>query len=143
MALKFHPVPGTILMCDFDTGFQVPEMVKKRPVIVLSPKRKRCSGLCTVVAISTKEPQEIDNWCYELPKECLPDTQFYQNKTSWVKGDMVYRVSFNRLELIKVGKDKETGKRIYFKQSLEEAQLKQVYSCVLNALNLSNLTEHL
>lgn len=41
MALRFHPKPGTILMCDFDTGFQVPEMVKKRPVIVLSPKRKR------------------------------------------------------------------------------------------------------
>ena len=143
MALKFHPKPGTILMCDFDTGFQVPEMVKNRPVIVLSPKRKRCSGLCTVVAISTREPDEIDNWCYQLPKESIPNLRFYQGKTSWVKGDMVYRVSFNRLNLIKVGKDKNSGNRLYFDQSLEPNQLKHVYSCVLNALNLDKLTQYL
>ena len=60
MALTFHPKPGTILMCDFSAGFKAPEMVKVRPVIVVSPKRKHCSGLCTVVAISTVTPTTIE-----------------------------------------------------------------------------------
>jgi mRNA interferase MazF len=31
MPLKFHPEPGTILICDYTTGFIAPEMVKRRP----------------------------------------------------------------------------------------------------------------
>ena len=39
--LPFQPKPGMLLMCDFDTGFRPPEMVKVRPVVVISPGRKR------------------------------------------------------------------------------------------------------
>lgn len=143
MALTFHPNPGTILMCNFDTGFQVPEMTKSRPVIVISPKRKRCSSLCTVVAISTQTPDPIDNWHYQIPKASMPNTPFFQANDSWIKGDMIYRVSFARLDLIKMGKDRATGKRIYFQQTLGRGQMKSIYSCVLNALNLEALTQHL
>lgn len=143
MALKFHPSPGTILICDFDTGFQIPEMTKKRPVIVISPKRKNCSGLCTVVAISTKAPKVIENWHYHLPMASMPDVPNFQRKDSWVKGDMVYRVSFERLSLIRTKRDPRTGKRDYFLQSLGRDQMKSIYSCVLNALNLDGLTQHL
>ena len=143
MALKFHPSPGTILICDFDTGFQIPEMTKKRPVIVISPKRKNCSGLCTVVAISTKAPKTIENWHYHLPMASMPDVPNFQRKDSWVKGDMVYRVSFERLSLIRTKRDPTTGRREYFLQSLGREQMKCIYSCVLNALNLDGLTQHL
>ncbi|MEQ9178418.1 MAG: type II toxin-antitoxin system PemK/MazF family toxin, partial [Nitratireductor sp.] len=34
-------------MCDFNTGFRVPEMVKRRPVVVISPKIKARPRLCT------------------------------------------------------------------------------------------------
>jgi uncharacterized protein YifN (PemK superfamily) len=43
--LKFHPEPGTILICDYSTGFKKPEMVKKRPVVTISPRLKRRDGL--------------------------------------------------------------------------------------------------
>ena len=42
MALKYPPRPGTLWMCDFDTGFKPPEMVKKRPVVVISPRPNPC-----------------------------------------------------------------------------------------------------
>ena len=43
MALNFHPEPGMVLICDFTTGFRVPEIVKRRPVVVISPRRRRAS----------------------------------------------------------------------------------------------------
>jgi uncharacterized protein YifN (PemK superfamily) len=41
MAITFHPEPRMVLVCDFTTGFKEPEMVKVRPVIVLSPQRNK------------------------------------------------------------------------------------------------------
>lgn len=41
MALTFHPKPGAILVCDYDTGFVPPEMVKKRLCIVITPRLRR------------------------------------------------------------------------------------------------------
>ncbi|MBD2857453.1 type II toxin-antitoxin system PemK/MazF family toxin [Spongiibacter sp. KMU-158] len=143
MSLTFHPKPGTVLMCDFSVGFTAPEMVKIRPVVVISPKRKRCSGLCTVVAISTVSPSAVENWHYQIPKTCMPSAQRFQINDSWVKGDMIYRVSFSRLNLIKLGKEPNSGKRLYFKQTLDQHQMKQIYSCVLHALNLGHLPQYL
>lgn len=57
VAIREHPKIGTILICDFDQGFKEPEMVKRRPVIVVSPKISTRPGLCTVVALSTTEPR--------------------------------------------------------------------------------------
>ena len=41
-------------MCDFRTGFKPPEMVKMRPVVVVSGKR---TGVGTVVPLSATAPQ--------------------------------------------------------------------------------------
>ena len=143
MALKFHPELGTILMCDFGTGFKAPEMVKKRPVIVVSPKLKRRSGLCTVIAISTAHPNPVEDCHYKLPSTCLPETKFFRDKESWVKGDMIYRVSFERLDLIRLDKDPQTGKRQYFKQGLSDEQMKEVFSCLLHSVTLGRLTQYM
>jgi uncharacterized protein YifN (PemK superfamily) len=35
MAIKEHPPIGTVLICDFQTDFRLPEMVKVRPVSFL------------------------------------------------------------------------------------------------------------
>lgn len=143
MALSFHPSPGTILMCDFNSGFVSPEMVKNRPVVIISPKRKYGTGLCTVVAISTVVPASIESWHYQLPKSSMPWLKNFQEKSSWVKGDMIYRVSFARLNLINMGRDLKTGKRNYFKRTLDKEQMDHVYACVLNALNLGHLPQYL
>jgi hypothetical protein len=57
----------------------------------------------------------------------------------WVKGDMLSTVSFDRLELLRTGRDR-SGKRNYVTILLEPSQLKIVYGCVLHAIGLGHLT---
>lgn len=98
MPIKEHPFVGSILLCDFNSGFREPEMVKRRPVVVLSPKIAARPGLCTVVALSETEPHP------RLPYHCqidirpkLPDG--FNSDGVWVKGDMIYAVGFTVLTL--------------------------------------------
>ncbi len=142
MALQFHPEPGTLLMCDFSSGFLEPEMVKKRPVIVVSPKMKRCSGLATVVPLSTVEPTYIEAFHVNLDNIYLPQTPYFQERSSWIKCDMIYRVGFHRLNLIQTGKNPQ-GKRLYFKDRLPAEVLRQVNEGILHSLNLGQLAQHL
>jgi len=144
MAINFHPKPGAILECDFSSGFKEPEMVKKRPVIVLTPSLKGRHRLVTVVCLSTKEP---DNKClfhYKLPKASMPQLGRFQQSDSWVKADMIYSVGFHRLDLIRLGKkDPNTGKRLYYDRRLGREQMKEIYRCVLHGLNLGHLGKHI
>jgi len=55
-----------VLMCDF-TGFKPPEMVKQRPVVVVSPRYRRHTGVCLVVPLSTVAPPEIEPHHFEIP----------------------------------------------------------------------------
>lgn len=74
----------------------------------------------------------------------MPQLGKFQEKDTWVKGDMIYTVGFQRLSLIKLGKrDPQTGKRLYFKQKLGREQMREVYSCMLHGLGLGNLGQHL
>jgi uncharacterized protein YifN (PemK superfamily) len=56
MAIHFHPQRGTIVVCDF-RGFEAPEMQKRRPVVVVSPRLRHRDNLCTVVPLSTTAPR--------------------------------------------------------------------------------------
>ena len=102
--LKFQPKAGSVIYCDYK-GFVAPEMVKKRPVIVVS-KHKHNSKLLAVVPISTTEPTEILDYHLEV------DSQFcsanLSGDKSWVKCDMFNVVSLDRLNLIR---DKNSGQR--------------------------------
>lgn len=141
MALTIHPGIGQMLMCDFSTGFRTPEMVKVRPVIVLSTRR---GGLVTVVALSTAAPDPVERCHIRLPKACMPQLRHFQERDSWVKGDMIYTVGHHRLNLIRLGKrDPDTGKRIYFTQKLGSERMKEVYGCILHGLNIGHVARHL
>lgn len=71
-------------------------MVKRRPVIVLSPKISARPGLCTVVALSTSPPKPIMAYHCQVDFDPpLPDRM--ASKGVWVKGDMVAAVGFHRL----------------------------------------------
>ena len=73
MALLFVPSPGTLLMCDFDTGFQPPEMTKRRPVVVVSPRRRRAmTKLCTVVPLSTAVPNQVEPFHHRMNPRSVP-----------------------------------------------------------------------
>ena len=56
MGLRFQPKPGMVLICDF-RGFEPPEMVKRRPVVVIASNPDR-DQLVTVVPLS-KSPLSV------------------------------------------------------------------------------------
>jgi len=77
----------------------VPEMTKKRPVIVISPKYRH--QLCTVVPVSTVSPLKVEDWHYKLPPKSLPTS--LRNLECWAKCDMVTSVATSRLDRVKNG----------------------------------------
>jgi mRNA interferase MazF len=92
MPIAEHPLIGTILTCDFNSGFKVPEMVKVRTVVVISPKIKTRYGLCTVVGLSTTAPDPVETYHAQIniePKLLQP----WDSHGVWIKGDMVYRIA--------------------------------------------------
>lgn len=143
MAIEFHPRPGQILMCDFSVGFKEPEIVKKRPVVVLTPAMRGRHELVTIAALSTSTPDPVRDYHCQLPKASLPQLGNFQEKETWVKGDMVYTVGFHRLDLIKLNKRGPGGKRQYFNQKLGRERMKEIYGCVLHGMNLGSLVQHL
>lgn len=140
MPLQFHPRPGTIVICDFTYSFRVPEMVKRRPAIVVSPQIQGRPNLCTVVPISTDVPKIKMPYHLELPNLVLPHP--FEKGPNWVKADMVFASAFSRLELLRAGKD-ENGKRMYMTECLPAEDFVAVRKAILCSLGLSGLTKHL
>ena len=99
MTLKFQPHLGTLWMCNFGTGFKAPEMVKKRPVVVISPRPKRLIQLCTVVPLSTVQPNPVERFHHQMNPRSLQGLRKAQD--SWAKCDMLYTVSLERLSWIR------------------------------------------
>ncbi|MBN4046604.1 type II toxin-antitoxin system PemK/MazF family toxin [bacterium AH-315-P15] len=141
MPISEHPKAGTVLLCDFNNGFKVPEMTKIRPVVVLSPKIVARPFLCTIVSLSTDTPDPVMQYHRQIdirPK--LPDR--YDSDGVWVKGDMIYAVGFHRLDFIRCGKDR-SGKRLYHYDPVSDQNLKIIRQCVLRGMGLQTLTKHL
>jgi len=109
MPINEHPLTGSILVCDFASGFKEPEMVKRRCVVVLSPKIAARPGLCTVVALSSTAPRPVLGFHCQIDIEPRLPAEFFSDGV-WVKGDMIYSVGFHRLDLIRTGKD-DQGRR--------------------------------
>ena len=140
MPLTHHPETGTIVICDF-TGFISPEMVKRRPAIVVSPRIRDRYGLCTIVPLSTTPPDPVKPYHYKLHID-PPLPPPYNSPYSWVKGDMFATVSMKRLSLPHSKKDAK-GKRKYEIVVIEEIDLRNIRECLLHALGLSRLTGYL
>jgi uncharacterized protein YifN (PemK superfamily) len=140
MPINEHPVTGTVLLCDFTAGFKEPEMTKRRPVVVLSPKIAARPNLCTVVSLSTTTPDPV------LPYHCKIDVPGlpapWQGQDIWVKGDMIYAVGFHRLDFFRIGKG-PGGKRQYLYTPLSSDVVTQIRACVLRGIGLTPLTKHL
>ncbi len=140
MALQFHPEQGTIVICDF-RGFIAPEMVKRRPVVVVSPRLRSRANLCTIVPLSTSEPTKVAAYHFKLHVS-PPLPAPYDSSFHWVKADMIYTVSFDRLTLPFKAKD-ASGKRIYDIRVIDKADLTKIQECVLHGIGLSTLTAFL
>ncbi|MEZ8704158.1 type II toxin-antitoxin system PemK/MazF family toxin [Vibrio cyclitrophicus] len=139
MGLKHSPKVGQILMCDFK-GMKEPEMVKRRPVIVIKSSRYG-PKLVQVACLSTAAPEPQMDYHMLIDDKYLPRDKFFEGKETWLKGDMIYTMGFERLDLIRLGF--ENGKRVYFGQSLSRENMKNIFTCVLHGMNLGHLSNHL
>lgn len=98
--LQYQPKPGSIVRCDF-SGFVEPEMIKKRPVIVIHV-HKTNSRLVTIVPISATKPDPLQVYHKELDFSQEPSMDLYMDsRKRWFKCDMVYVVSIDRLDRYK------------------------------------------
>lgn len=141
MAIQYPVSPGTLLLCNYDTGFNPPEMVKRRPAVVISPRLPRRDGLCTVVPLSTTPPD------HDVPYQCrielpAPLPEPFTALVVWAKADMMATVGFQRLDLFRTARD-QSGRRKYLTPKLPPDDLLRVRVSVLHALGLSDLTKFL
>lgn len=95
MALPYLPKQGEILICDFDDSAVGAEMVKRRPVVVISRHDAHRSQLCAVVALSTTPPEIVKSWHYHMPH--LRVSGWSAEDGVWAKCDMLATVSLKRL----------------------------------------------
>ena len=88
MPLMYYPQPGEILVCDYSTGFIVPEMTKPRPVVIVSPRLRRRADLVAVVPLSTTAPEPVEaHHCSIHLADPLPPP--FDNPNMWAKCDML------------------------------------------------------
>lgn len=136
MAIICHPPQGTILICDF-YGFHEPEMVKERPVIVISKPILSRKGLCTIVATSTTDPPVELPMHYKIkitPR--LPEP--FDAEYRWIKGDMVYAFAFDRFNFPYIKKNRN-GKRIYDIRQVTPDQLLKIQECVMAGIGIMKM----
>ncbi|WP_191112334.1 type II toxin-antitoxin system PemK/MazF family toxin [Acinetobacter lwoffii] len=127
--LTYQPKPNTIIMCNFD-GFISPEMVKNRPVIVLT-KNKDNPKLVTIVPISTTEPHEITDLHVEIVGPL-------DGEKAWVKCDMVTTVCLERLDRLRI----KVGQRYKWEtKSLDNDTFQEVKKSVANYLGFNHNNE--
>ncbi len=130
--IDFQPKIGQVLTCDFNTGSKIPEMVKKRPVVVVSRRRRYNNRLCTVVPISRTKPNPVEPFHCQVPEEVF---SFWPSDTGhWVKCDMVNTVAYDRLDRLMVGK--KGGNRMRVDLVLPKEFIEKIQECVRHALSL-------
>ncbi len=123
MPLYYHPKQGDVLLCDFTRGFVAPEMLKVRKVIVISPIASHRRRLCSIVPISSTPPETWQDWHHLLRTNPLPSDG---DKELWVKCDMIYTVSFDRLD--KLHRKTRRSGREYFVPRLNSSDMVGVIS---------------
>jgi len=131
MALPYHPVPGTILVCDYSTGFQVPEMVKKRLCVTISPRLRRREGLVAVVPLTQTPPHQVEPWHVSL----VVDVPYWGGERRWAACDMVATVSFRRLDQPH-SKNRATGTRRHHQIELDQAVVDDLRAAVRAGMGL-------
>ncbi|HJT97379.1 MAG TPA: type II toxin-antitoxin system PemK/MazF family toxin [Rhodanobacteraceae bacterium] len=111
MPLLYHPKIGDVLICEFPSCLREPEMIKKRPAIVVTREHKGRARLCTVVPLSTTEPASMQPYHVRIGEESLPKS--LRSRGHWAKCDMLYTFCIDRLDRVRSARDRRTGRRSY------------------------------
>lgn len=131
MALLLHPKAGMVLSCDF-RGYIAPEIVKRRPVVIISPNHLKRPGLYTVVPLSTTAPDPICNYHYKLKGNPIPG----ENKEVWAKCDLVATVAFERLDRVKLGRG------TYQVGYVSMEQVREIRLCAARSFDVETATQN-
>ena len=142
MPLAYYPSAGEIVFCDYGNGFIVPEMVKPRPVVIVSPRLRRRGDLVAVVPLSTTPPKPVE------PHHCsftlaVPLPKPFEAPQMWAKCDMVATVALSRLDRFRDGRAGGGGGRRYRTGKVDDNQLAEIRKAILHGLGLGSLTIHL
>ena len=134
MTLQVYPKPGNVVMCDYQTGFREPEMVKKRHVIVVSPKLLNELGTCLVVPVSHIRPRPV------LAIHHLFTSNLYgfftPDRPQWAKCNMLSHVGYDRLDRVLLD-------GTWCVPSISDDDLLSIKCCVLSATGMADLRESL
>lgn len=122
-----------VLMCDFNTGFKAPEVIKRWPVVVISPQPRRSYQLCTIVPLSTTAPNPVEPFHHRMDPRSLPGKLAW--KETWAKCDMLATVSLGRLDRVMAGRGPD-GKRIYVAGRVIADDLRVIRRGVMIAIGL-------
>lgn len=125
MPIVYHPNAGTLLVCDF-SGMIEPEMVKARPVIVVSPRLRNRTGLCTIVPLSTTKPISIMPWHCKIELD-EPISPKWQETEMWAKCDMLYTLRFERLDRFH---KRISNQRKYYDKIISNKELFIIKNCI-------------
>lgn len=132
--MKYSVRPRTIVLCDYNAGgFRPPEMVKRRPAVVLMGALPGRPNLHTVVPLSgtPSPPDRLYHCRIELP---APLPHPFSETVWWVKADMIATVSLDRLDLFQTQRD-QYGKRRYLSNlKVSAEQFERIHDAVRHAL---------
>lgn len=124
-----------MVICNYSTGFQAPEMIKERLAVVVSPRLPNRNDLCTVVPLSKTPPRK--NVAYQCKVQLPVDPpEPYEGQIKWAKADMLATVGLARLTLPYTGRDPSTGKRKYLNIILADDELLKIRAAIRDALGL-------
>ena len=124
MALPYLPRQGEILVCDFDDSAVGAEMVKRRPVVVVSRHDAHRSKLCVVVALSTTAPDPVKSWHHHMPHLRITN---WEGGGVWAKCDMISTVSLQRLNKPYI---RTKSGRQYVTHKLDGSDMRAVLACI-------------
>lgn len=134
MAITYFQRRGQVLLCHFPAKAQKGEIIKTRPVVVISPRITTRPGICTVVPLSTTRPVPPLKYHHKIINNIeLPPP--WGSEERWVKADMISVVSFGRLDNFRCGRD-EDGKRIYKSFFVSAEDLAGIINCVKHGLGI-------
>jgi len=93
MAINIHPEIGHYSHLR-PSRIYAPEMIKRRPAVVISPRLRTRNGLCTVVSTQHNTAKRYCTVPFQAARlhpryQALMTRHFH-----WVKADMIYTVSF-------------------------------------------------
>jgi mRNA interferase MazF len=141
MPLSYYPNIGEIVLCDY-RGSVKPEMIKTRPVVVVSPRLRRRGNLVGVVPLSTTVPTSAEPYhCLIELENPLPPP--FDNPVMWAKCDMYSVVSMQRLDRFKEAKQRHGGARQWRVGKANAAQIIALKKAVLCGIGFDSLTIHL